>query len=180
MVNLFVWYAALPPTWAAATDLARGTREYLIKAAFIYDLVKATQWPGQTSRRIVLCVRGRDPFGEAWESIQDRPVGARRLHVAHLAPTARTSGCDALFLGTSERQWWLRSRAALADEPILTISEMTGFSKDGGMVTMMNVDNRLRFDVNLQAVRAAGLGINTEALELANMIHAGTARVERP
>lgn len=165
---------------AASATAPRGSREYLIKAAFVYDLMKATAWPRPASSRAVLCVRGRDAFGSAWNSIQDKPMGSRRLHVRHLQPSASTAGCDALFLGNSERQWWLATRTTFGKQPILTVSEMTGFSKDGGMVGMMNVDNRLRFDVNLQAVRAAGLSINTDALEMANMIHAGTARAGQP
>ena len=42
---------------------------------------------------------------------------------------------------------------------------------------LMAVDNRLRFDVNLKAVRKAGLSINTDALEQANEVHAQAAAV---
>jgi len=161
---------------AAADQGGRGSREYQIKAAFIHDLANATLWPRQTGPRLVLCVRGRDPFGAAWRTIEGRAVRSSRLHVEHLAPGAALSGCDALFVSNSERTWWLRTRAALAKQPVLTISEMIGFSEIGGMVTLMNIDNRLRFEVNLKAVREAGLSINTDALELANMIHAGMAR----
>lgn len=169
-------------TAAPASPLqeAAGSREYLIKAAFVYELIKATRWPRQSSGRILLCVRGSDPFGSAWDSIRGRPVGADRLQISHLQTTSSIAGCDVLFIGTSDRDWWEQSRSSLANQPILTLSEMTGFSRSGGMVTMMNVDNRLRFDVNLPAVRRAGLSINTEALKLANMIHAGSAQAGPP
>jgi hypothetical protein len=165
---------------AAAANLAAAQREYLIKAAFVYDMLKATQWPKAGSGRVVLCILGRDPFGAAWRSIVGRPVGKGRLDVAPVQAGSDFAGCDALLLSTSERARWPQIRAALGTRPILTMSEMVGFAADGGMVELMAVDNRLRFDVNLKAVRKAGLSINTDALEQANMVHAQAASVRWP
>ncbi len=165
---------------AASVNIAAGQREYLIKAAFIYEMIKATQWPKARSDRVVLCVMGRDPFGAAWQSIAGKSVGARPLEIGPPQMHNRFAGCDVLFVGASERSRWPQIHAELAARPILTISEMSGFSRDGGMVTLMNVDNRLRFDVNLKAVREAGLSINTEALEYANAVHAKASDLRRP
>ena len=162
---------------AAAANTGAGQREYLIKAAFVYDMLKATQWPKAHAGRVVLCVLGHDPFGAAWRSIEGRPVGRGKLDVVQLQDTNGFAGCDALLIGTSERATWQQIRGGLVARPILTMSEMTGFAQDGGMVALMNVDNRLRFDVNLKAVHKAGLAINTDALEQANMVHAQAAAV---
>ncbi|MGH6928150.1 MAG: YfiR family protein [Dongiaceae bacterium] len=152
----------------------------MIKAAFIYDMIKATQWPKARAGNLVICVLGRDPFGAAWESIAGKPVGDRQLQITALGGAKGLGGCDVLFVGSSERPRWSQIHADLAGRPILTVSEMTGFSRDGGMVTLMNVENRLRFDVNLKAVRDAGLSINTDALEQANAVHAGVSQVRAP
>jgi len=173
------WTAArLPPAAAAITAAAQ--REYLIKAAFIFDMLKATQWPKARPGRVVLCVLGQDPFGAAWRSIEGRPLGKSKLDVASIAAAGDIAGCDALFLGTSERARWPQIRDALGTRPILTMSEMVGFARDGGMVALLDVDNRLRFDVNLKAVRKAGLSINTDALEQANRVHAQAASLSVP
>ena len=179
-VTVAAGWAAVRVPVAAAANTTAVQREYLIKAAFIYDMIKATRWPNAKLGRVVLCVLGRDPFGAAWQSIEGMPVGERKLDVTPLPPQGDLAGCDALFVGTSERGRWPQIHAALAARPVLTISEMAGFSLDGGMVTLMNVDNRLRFDVNLKAVRKAGLSIRTDALEQANMVHAQAASVRSP
>ena len=168
------------PPEAEAANRAAAQREYLIKAAFVYDMLKATRWPKVRPGRVVLCVLGRDPFGAAWRSIEGRPVGKSKLDVLPIKTASDFAGCDALFVGASERTRWPRIHGALGGQPILTMSEMTGFAQDGGMVALMNVDNRLRFDVNLQAVRKAGLSIDADALDQANMVHAQAASVRRP
>jgi hypothetical protein len=173
------WAAVrLPAATAAVTAAAQ--REYLIKAAFVYDMLKATQWPKSRPGHVVLCVLGRDPFGVAWRSIEGRPVGRGKLAVAPVQAGSDFANCDALFVGVSERAIWPQIRAALGTRPILTMSEMMGFAQDGGMVGLLDVDNRLRFDVNLKAVRKAGLSIDTNALEQANMVHAQAASVRAP
>jgi hypothetical protein len=172
--------SALPSASAAGLSIAAGQREYMIKAAFIYDMIKATEWPKARADSLTICVLGRDPFGPAWDSIAGKPVNGRRLQITTLTGPKGLGGCDVLFVGTSERVRWAQIHADLASRPILTVSEMSGFSRDGGMVTLMNVDNRLRFDVNLRAVRDAGLSINTDALEQANAVHAGVSQVRAP
>jgi hypothetical protein len=174
-VTVAAGWAALP----AAANTVAAQRQYLIKAAFVYDMLKATQWP-KASGPVVLCVLGRDPFGAAWQSIEGRPVGKGKLQIATVQAGSGFAGCDALFVGVSERARWPQIRAALDARPILTLSEMTGFAQDGGMVALMAVDNRLRFDVNLKAVRKAGLSIDTNALEQANEVHAQAAAVRWP
>jgi uncharacterized protein DUF4154 len=165
---------------AAAAGNSGAQREYMIKAAFLYDMLKATQWPKARAGRVVLCVLGQDPFGAAWRSIKGRPIGKGKLDVVTVQGASDFGGCDALLVGTSERERWPQVRSALDARPILTMSEMTGFAQDGGMVALMNVENRLRFDVNLKAVRKAGLNINTDALEQANVVHAQAAAVSWP
>ena len=139
-----IWAVLRPPVAVAAE------REYLIKAAFVFDMLKATQWPKSRSGRTVLCVLGRDPFGGAWRSIDGRPVGRGKLDVVPVQGASDFGGCHALFIATSERGRWPEIRAALGTRPILTVSELMGFAQDGGMVALMNVENRLRFDVNLK------------------------------
>jgi len=173
------WADGGPPV-AAAAAASVAQREYLIKAAFVFDMLKATQWPKTRSGSVVLCVLGRDPFGAAWGSIAGRPIGKSKLAVAPVQAGGNFGACDALFLSTSERARWPEIRGALGTRPILTMSEMTGFAQDGGMVGLMAIDNRLRFDVNLKAVRKAGLNIDTNALKQANMVHAQAAAVRLP
>ena len=177
MLTVIVGWHSLVIPRADAASFPVAQREYLIKAAFIYDLLSATQWPKAKHGPLVLCVLGRDPFGAAWQSIAGRPVGSRKLAVTVLQPQSTFGGCDALFVGISERVRWPVIHATLAARPVLTISEMTGFTRDGGMVTLMNVENRLKFDVNLKAMRDAGLSISTDALEQADSVHAQAAAI---
>jgi hypothetical protein len=66
----------------------------------------------------------------------------------------------------------------VADEPILTVSELPEFAELGGMVSLREVDNKLRFDLNLGAARRAGIALAVDVLQLADVI--GDERGETP
>jgi len=162
---------------AAPKSAAGSQREYLIKAAFLYDLIKSTQWPGESSSVIRLCTLGSDPFGAAWRSIDGRPVGARKLRIESRVRGQPLNDCNVLFIGDSEQGRVAQILGSLDSAPVLTVSELAGFAKVGGIIRLMDYDNRLHFKVNLAAAHRMGLTISTDTLKLADavQVEAGAA-----
>ena len=166
----------VPAASAGSKATTGGTREYLIKAAFLYDLIKQTRWPSAQAH-MQICVVGSDPFGPAWRSIEGRPVGTTKLHIEARQPDQSLDGCSVVFVGLSEQGRVSQIVVGLANSPVLTVSEIAGFAQVGGIVRLMNVDNRLHFKINLAAARQAKLAISTDVLKLADsvQVEAGSA-----
>jgi len=166
----------VPAASAGSKATTGGTREYLIKAAFLYDLIKQTRWPSAQAH-MQICVVGSDPFGPAWRSIEGRPVGAAKLHIEARHPGQSLDGCSVVFVGLSEQGRVSQIVVGLGNSPVLTVSEIAGFARVGGIVRLMNVDNRLHFKINLAAARQAKLAISTDVLKLADsvQVEAGSA-----
>jgi hypothetical protein len=80
------------------------------------------------------------------------------------------SACDVLLIGDSESGRLPEVIAAVADDPVLTVSELPEFAELGGMVCLRKVDNKLRFDVNVAAARRAGIALAVDVLQLADII----------
>jgi len=82
-----------------------------------------------------------------------------------------------LFIGDSEQGRVAQILSSLDSAPVLTVSELTGFAKVGGIIRLMDYDNRLHFKVNLAAARRIGLTISTDTLKLADavQVEAGAA-----
>jgi hypothetical protein len=57
--------------------------------------------------------------------------------------------------------------AGLRDTPVLTISEVEGFTKMGGIAQFFFENGQLRFDVQLASARRARLQISSKLLSLA-------------
>ncbi len=161
------------PSPAAAT----ASREYLLKAAFLYNFAKFTTWPAeafpgpQTPLRV--CILGEDSFGAAMESIEGKSIKGRPVAVIRIAQVSDAERCHILFVSTSEEG---RLRAILDDlreRPILTISDMPNFARAGGTINLKTVEDRIRFDINVDAANAADLRLSSKLLRLGNIVSTG-------
>jgi hypothetical protein len=164
--------ASESPTPAAAST----SHEYLLKAAFLYNFAKFTTWPieafsdPQTSLR--LCILGEDPFGAAMESIEGKNIKNRPLVVIRIAQVADAERCHILFVSTSEEERLRAILGHLGERPILTISDIPNFARAGGTINLKTVEDRVRFDINVNAANAADLRISSKLLRLSNIISA--------
>ena len=158
----------LPP--AAAAEPAR---EYLIKAAFLYNFAKFTEWPAAAlpdESSVQVCVLGDDPFGPALESIDGKPIKGRALVVQRITAAEAARGCHVVFVSASEQERLTSVLQALDELPILTIADMPEFTRAGGIITLKtNQQQQVRFEINVAEAKRAGLRLSARLLNLAEL-----------
>jgi hypothetical protein len=154
----------------------------LVRAMYSYKFGKFIRWPRAKlpagSEGVNFCVLGHDPFGRAaLGAIEGRPVQGHplsvELYASGLLPDDALELCHILYVSDSEKQRLAPILAALDSRPVLTISDIRGFSRHGGMITLVESRGRIRFEVNLRSLQRAGLGISSKILELATVIDPG-------
>ena len=139
-----------------ALDLfAREPEEYAVKAAFVLNFAKVTNWPDTTFQdspeNIDLCVVGDEHLIEAFQSIDGKQVGQRILRIRNIATASDSKDCEMLFVGNDiDRAALLRYFAAVKGRPVLTIGEIPDFAKIGGVINFISRNGRL----NLFSTRA--------------------------
>ncbi|HEX4645009.1 MAG TPA: YfiR family protein, partial [Verrucomicrobiae bacterium] len=77
------------------------------------------------------------------------------------------TNCQVLFISASERKRFPEILDALRGKCILTVSESDRFIQAGGMINFIIVDRKVRFQINNQPARKAGLTISSDLLNLA-------------
>jgi hypothetical protein len=155
-----------------------GPDEYHIKAAYLLNFLRFTEWPnpGPDKSALVIGILGADPFGDVLEStmagktVRGRPISVRRFRTIH-----DIDDCQLLFVSTSEASRLRLDLERLPDLSILTVSENAGFLESGGAVSFVIADNKVRFDVNLDALSAAHLKLDAQLLAVARNVR-GKAR----
>lgn len=156
------------------------SREYLIKAAIIYNLARFTTWPNSAfadaTTPVRLCVIGRDPFGAALDSIKEKPIGDRRLNAALIADLEYVPACHVLFVSASERDRLVEIFDAVEGQPLLTIADMPDFVLSGGIVGLTEVDGHSHLKVNVVAADQAGLRLSSKLLRLAEIVDPALVR----
>jgi hypothetical protein len=58
----------------------------------------------------------------------------------------------------------------LGSAKVLTVSDISDFARQGGMIGFVIEDGRVKIQINLQAVNNAGLKISAKLLEVAKII----------
>jgi YfiR/HmsC-like len=149
--------------------------EYLIKAGFIYNFAKLVDWPAtafnQPDAPIVIGILGTDPFG----SIIDKVLSGKKVNdhgfvIKRIKSAAEARDCHILFVSASESSHISDAIRLTKSMPILTISEIPGFANRGGIINLTLEDSKVRFEVNVDAAKAADLNISSRLLALARIV----------
>ena len=164
---------------AAAAGAPSGAQtaneEYEVKAAFLFHFAQLVEWPpgamkgeGEPMR---VCTLGEDPFRGALEAtLKGKKVGERALRVDHIKQIEEAKACQILFVTRNEAKRVPALVAQLGSSPVLTVGESDGFAREGGVIGFSVADQKIRFEINLDAARRAGIRVSSRLLLLAKNV----------
>jgi hypothetical protein len=150
--------------------------EYEVKAAFLFRFAQFVEWPVDTFKGagepFTYCTIGNDPFRGALEqTLNGKTIGQRVLRVKHLNAAGKVGECQVLFVaGPGDKKHVADTLASAGGLPILTVGEADQFAENGGAIGFCTEDNKIRFEVNLDAAGKAGLKISAKLLALAKTV----------
>jgi hypothetical protein len=168
-------FAALAAAcWAGALRAQGSTGDAAAKAKFTITLARFVHWPpgvfAGDAAPLRLCVLHNSPsVGAAFARHDGEQVAGHPVSVVP-NPAVQGAGCDLLFVDASAARAGASAVGQAAGVPVLTLGAVDGFLSQGGMVELANVNDALRFDVNLKALRSAQLGMSSQALRLARQV----------
>ena len=149
---------------------AQDVTEPALKAVFIYNFAKFTDWPvdpAQATEPFVLCVVGDAAVGDALvRTVRARVLAGQKLSVSSRKPGEPLTTCRLLYISGTAREA-APIVARLRDMPVLTISDIEGFAELGGIASFFFESGQLRFSVNLESAHRAHLRISSQLLVMA-------------
>jgi hypothetical protein len=147
--------------------------QYDVEAAYLYQFGKFVQWPPtklppETLKSFSICVLGRDPFGHVLDdTIKGGSINGLQLVARRVGSVQKATGCNVLFVSSSQDTDLVRDLDALRGAPVLTVSDTPDFVLRGGMVQFVLVGNRVRFKINISNAERAGLTMSSQLLKVA-------------
>lgn len=147
--------------------------EQQLKSAIVYNIARYVTWPASTmnnGQSFTVGIFGQGRSVSQWGGLQGKTVHGRKITVRRFTDIDELVNCQLVFIESSERKNVLRILAVLKDYSILTISEIEGFSHNGGMIALHLVNNRMTFEINLKSARTMGLDISSNLLKLATEV----------
>jgi len=171
------------------------SKEYQIKAAFVYNFIKFVDWPKEktadSNEPITIGIIGSKDFVKAFEPLIHKKVKNRNISTKYF------EGYEKLKKSKEDdaRQWNQKMEAlktchllmfcscdsvrienlsqiikALKGSPVLTVGETAGFLESGGIINFLMVDKKVRFEINVTAAKKSRLKISSKLLRLAKRV----------
>jgi hypothetical protein len=154
---------------------AQVSREYDIKAVFLYNLASFVEWPESAfagpDAPFVIGVIGDDPFDGVLDAVvAGEYVGTHAFAIRRYRRPSEIDDCHVLFISASESRRLGSILARVRGRPVLTVGDIPGFAEAGGMIGFTTEHEQLQLHVNPGAVQAAALNVSSKLLEVARVV----------
>jgi len=153
------------------------SREYQVKAGFLYKFLLFAEWPEETTAEsgdtIVIGIIGKDSFGNAFAPVEGEMINGRKLTVKRFKDNVSSTAlekCHILFISSSLKKRMSKILKTVNEYPIITVSDVKGFTKSGGMINFVVKESRVGFEINMTAAESAGIKFRSKLLRVAQQI----------
>ncbi len=168
------------------------SREYQVKAAFLYNFMNFVDWPEEKSsdsnEPIIVGIIGSDPFGGAFEPVKNKKVKGKNVVIRRFEGLKEQKEsdekdqeelnqeveaireCHVLFICRSEEKKLKKTINLVKENNVLTVSDIEGFLEAGGIINFVMEDQKVRFEINVTAAKRAKVKIRSQLLRLAKRV----------
>jgi uncharacterized protein DUF4154 len=142
-----------------------------IEAAYLYKFGSYITWPDSAfagaDSPLVIGVAGADTLAQDLSTlVAGRDIGGRPVRVRRIQPDDSLDGINILFVGTRSDALFSAARGL----PILVVTDGADGLARGASVSFVLVDDRVRFDVALDAAQQNGLKLSALLLSVAHNV----------
>lgn len=166
--------AALCGVAAAALAVAQTASAPALKAAFLFNFAKFTEWPADVLRPgapLVLCVAGEPRVSKALEeATAGRDVEGHPLTTRSIDIDGPVQSCHILYIEAFDNRKALDLLERIKGRPVLTVSDLGTFAELGGVANLFVEDGRMRFAVNVESAQRSKLRLSSRLLSLAKIV----------
>ncbi len=159
----------LPARPASAADPS------VAKAEMLWNIAKFVQWPEvattANATQLVFTILGEDELaGELAGLLSTKTINGRPVFVRFARRAQDARGSQILYVAASEHGHMAEVLSAVAGSPVLTVGDTPEFATQGGMIGFVNMNGKVRFEINLGHAERTGLKISAKLLAIARVV----------
>ncbi len=153
------------------------SQEDNLKAVFIYNFLQYVEWPNaaddtNVTENFIIDIYGDHSLVTPMVEIAEKKtVGDRKIMVSRRDNIEEIGDSHILFIASTKKNQLEQIMKLLESKPVLTIGDTDGFAKQGVAINFVVVNDKLKFEMNLQTIMDAGLMVSSHLLRLAILIN---------
>ncbi len=142
--------------------------EYDLKAAYLFNLARYTDWPEMNRANFNFCILGDEELGRAMLRYDERRIREMRVVIARISSITPIRQCQLLYVGGRELASLGKIHSMLGELPVLTVADFPATPQVGIAIALE--ENRLVFDLNMEHWNKAGLKPQLTLVRLARAV----------
>lgn len=162
---------AVSVVFSGPSQALAGGSESRIKAEFTSRFAEFASWPSgaitEDASAFHLCVAGDGDMAKTLKAISKRlRVHDRKVRVRRIRLPSSAEGCHLVYLPSGSKSTLRSTLRLIGNKPILTVSDSSGFGREGVMINMYRKGKTVGFEINRAALDAAGIRMPAKVLRL--------------
>lgn len=139
---------------------------------FIYNFSKYIKWPdAQNSGTFVIGVLGTSAIQKDLKSMAAaKKVNGLQIEVKQFRNIAELSSCHILYVSATESDKISQIISGTGNQPILIVTDQPGLAKKGAAINFVEVDGKIKFELNQKNAESRGLKVAGALASLAILV----------
>lgn len=150
-----------------AQSASADEQSYKVKAVFLFKFFKYISWPDNAASENIVCVYGRNPFGDTLDYILTNKIKSSKYSVVYINKPSQISQCKIMFVSSSEAN---NIPEATNNAGVLTVSDIRGFARKGGAIEIANNDNKIELYLNRKTLGKLGLTASSKLMKIVEIV----------
>jgi hypothetical protein len=168
----YLLFLILTNSVCAIAGIQTEAEEYTLKAAFIYNFTNFVEWSSSSEEQFVIGVLGNSLIAEPLEEIaRTKMVRNKKIVIREFSSPDEITPCDILFVSKNSPFALEEIISSSIVKKTLVICEKRGAAVAGACINFVVVNDKLKFETNLNSINAAGLKVSSQLLKLAIVVN---------
>jgi hypothetical protein len=158
---------------------AQVASEPAVKAAFLLNFVKFTEWPEDVlppGAPVVMCLTDNAVANALEQIVVGKTVDGHPLFVSRVKVDGALRACGLLYVRDLDGRRWTKVLEGIKGASVLSVGDIEEFNTLGGVVRLLIEDGRMHFAINIVAADQARLKLSAKLMNLAKAPTAATSR----
>ena len=143
-----------------------------VYSMMVFNFVKYVQWPaGDNSKEFVIGVVGNNEIYNTLNTwYGGKPKGTKTYVIKKFNSAAEVTDCQVVFIDKTKSSEFDAVNNKVRGKGTLVVTDRAGLGSRGSCINFKTVDEKLRFELNQQAVEASNLKVAGALTSMAILI----------
>ena len=144
-----------------------------VKAAFVFKFMNYVEWPAEAETDVPLRIGvfGNEDVASALEDLtRGKLVEGHPIKILRAETIDALTSCRIVFIDASAGDAVGAYHGEFERSNVLTISDSKTFTRQGGVIKLVEKGKRIRIEINVTAAERSNLKISSKLLDLATVI----------